>query len=67
MPAVGGGHGRGVQRDDVPGVADGGAQAVGEQFVSGDDDPTAGGMSMNWPPTGRVTVTLAMASSGGTE
>jgi hypothetical protein len=37
------GHGRGVQRDHVPAITDGAAEAVGEQFVPGDDDPAGGG------------------------
>ena len=66
-PGVGGGHRCGIQRDDMPAVADHGAEPVGEQAVPGDDDPAGVAMSMNSPPTGWVTVTGGQASSGGTE
>ncbi len=51
-PGVRGGHGRGIQRNHVPDVADGGAQPVGKQPVPGTMIPPLVAMSMNSAPTG---------------
>jgi hypothetical protein len=65
--SIGRGHRRGIQGDHMPGITHRGAEPVGEKFVACDDDARGGGDVDDSPPTGRLTVTRAIASSGGTE